>query len=174
MKITRSYGKGGKKQCFQYRCENNDWVLGTKGLERIPYRLPELLAAPTRPIYFVEGEKDADRLAAAGLLATTAPEGAGAQWKPEITKWFKGRDVCILPTKLTASETSRHFLTILGIRLFKRPGRNRLAKRYLSSISASLNAARERKGPSFEFASLGIDKVNARGIYRLPVRDFAS
>lgn len=96
MKVTRSHGKDGKK-FVQYRCENNDWLFGTKGIARVPYRLPELLARPTDPIYFVEGEKDADRLAAAGLVATTAPEGASAQWKPELTNWFKGRDIYILP-----------------------------------------------------------------------------
>jgi putative DNA primase/helicase len=48
-------------------------------------------------VYFVEGEKDVDRLTSVGLLSTTASEGAGAKWKPEQTQWFKGLDVCILP-----------------------------------------------------------------------------
>lgn len=96
MKITRLYKAGGEKYFHQYRFEDNDWVMGTKGLSRIPYRLNEFIGAD-RPIYFVEGEKDADRLAAGGLLSTTAPEGAAAQWKSEMTPWFKGRDVYILP-----------------------------------------------------------------------------
>ena len=60
-------------------------------------RLPQLLSDTSRPIYFVEGEKDADRLKAAGLLSTTASQGASAKWQPELTKWFVGRDVFIIP-----------------------------------------------------------------------------
>lgn len=97
IKVTRTYGKGGKKYFTQYRCENNDWVKGTRGLSRVPYRLHELVASPNATIYFVEGEKDADRLSAKGLLSTSAPEGAAAQWDPNMTKWFRGRKVVIIP-----------------------------------------------------------------------------
>ena len=42
------------------------------------YHLPELLAAPDGTIvYLTEGEKDADRLIDEGVVATTAPMGAG-------------------------------------------------------------------------------------------------
>lgn len=50
----------------------------------VPYRLPELIAAitaavangETPTVYWVEGEKDADRLWTEGHLATTSPQGA--------------------------------------------------------------------------------------------------
>lgn len=49
-----------------------------QGVRRVPYRLPEILAADSSEIVFVcEGEKDADRLTSAGLVATTNPGGAG-------------------------------------------------------------------------------------------------
>jgi putative DNA primase/helicase len=96
IEITRRY-KNGKKDFPQSHWNGTAWVSGTKNLAGIPYRLPELIASPDRPIYFVEGEKDCDRLTASGLLSTTASEGAGAKWKPELTKWFKERDVYILP-----------------------------------------------------------------------------
>jgi DNA primase len=65
---------------------------------KIPYRLPQLLAAPlTATIYFVEGEKDADALAKLGFTATTASEGAGAKWPPELTPYCKDRHVVVLP-----------------------------------------------------------------------------
>ena len=51
-----------------------------KGVRRVLYRLPELLARPDEPVYVVEGEKDADRLASMGLLATTNSGGAG-KWQ---------------------------------------------------------------------------------------------
>ncbi len=37
------------------------WIWNLDGVQRVPYRLPEVLAADT--IFVVEGEKDADRLA---------------------------------------------------------------------------------------------------------------
>ncbi len=62
----------------------------------VPYRLPELLAAPEQMVFVVEGEKDADRLTGLGLVATTAPGGAG-KWPECLTPFFRGRDVVILP-----------------------------------------------------------------------------
>src|SRR5262249_31140677 len=50
-----------------------------------------LAAAPEADIWFCEGEKDADNLAALGLVATTYSEGARAPWPAEITKWFGGK-----------------------------------------------------------------------------------
>ena len=46
------------------------WVWNLDGVERVLYRLPELLASdPKQTVYVVEGEKDADRLASQGLAA---------------------------------------------------------------------------------------------------------
>ena len=67
------------------------------GVARLPYRLPELLAAdPAAPVFVVEGEKDADRLAALGLVATTNSEGAG-KFRAELAVHFAGRRVVIIP-----------------------------------------------------------------------------
>ncbi|MGQ0849829.1 MAG: hypothetical protein ACT4OP_12095 [Actinomycetota bacterium] len=46
-------------------------------MRRVLYRLPEVLAV-SGTIYVGEGEKDADRLASLGLIATTNPMGAGS------------------------------------------------------------------------------------------------
>src|SRR5262249_61953031 len=55
-----------------------------------PYRLPELLAAPPNAIVEIcEGEKDADNVAALGLIATTNPGGAG-KWTSDLNKWLTG------------------------------------------------------------------------------------
>ena len=66
------------------------------GVEPLPYRLPELLADPDATIYIAEGEKDCDALAELGLIATTNHGGAG-KWRSEISRWFTGRRVVILP-----------------------------------------------------------------------------
>ena len=64
---------------------------------RVPYRLPELLAAdPKRAVLIVEGEKDADRLRSLGMVATTSPGGAG-KWRSELAHHFTDRRIVILP-----------------------------------------------------------------------------
>jgi hypothetical protein len=77
------------------------WVHSLAGVARVPYRLPAVLAAPLDvPVFVVEGEKDADALAALGLVATTNAQGAG-KWKtldPDTAEaTFRGRNVVILP-----------------------------------------------------------------------------
>jgi putative DNA primase/helicase len=72
-----------------------DWTWNMDGVKPLPYRLPEMLAEPNKPIFIVEGEKDADRLAKQGLLATTNSGGAG-KWRDELNAWFMDRDVVIL------------------------------------------------------------------------------
>jgi len=64
----------------------------------VPYRLPELLNAKTagRAIYLVEGEKAADALVEIGAIATSAHNGSGS-WPAEITQYFAGATVVMLP-----------------------------------------------------------------------------
>jgi 5S rRNA maturation endonuclease (ribonuclease M5) len=98
LKVRKCRDKTGKKQFPQYHWENGCWANGKPDGPKIPYRLPELIAAPaTATIYFVEGEKDADALAKIGLVATTASEGASAKWDAALTLHFKDRHVVILP-----------------------------------------------------------------------------
>jgi hypothetical protein len=67
-----------------------------EGWLKIPYRLPELLAALTQDVFCPEGEKDCDTLVAHGLIVTTNAEGATplkakiGKWTPELNKWFHG------------------------------------------------------------------------------------
>jgi len=48
------------------------------------------------PIFVVEGEKDVDRLAEVGLIATTNPLGA-RKWRDEYSESLKGKRVVIIP-----------------------------------------------------------------------------
>ena len=74
LKVVRT----SKKQFPQFHWEDNKWVKGKPKGPKIPYRLPELLAAPPDAwVHLFEGEKDADNGAALGLVATTHSEGAG-------------------------------------------------------------------------------------------------
>ena len=85
------------------------WTWSTKGVERVLYRLPELLDAdPRETVFICEGEKDADNLAALGLVATTAPAGAG-KWRqvPDLSA-LAGRRVVALPDNDSAQQGLRH------------------------------------------------------------------
>lgn len=73
------------------------WIWNLKDIERVPYRLLELLAAPADILIFVvEGEKDADRLASLEQVATCNAGGAG-KWRKEYGQYLQGRPVVILP-----------------------------------------------------------------------------
>lgn len=86
----------------------NQWDWSVKGVKQVPYRLPELVAADaSTPIFIVEGEKDADALAALGLIATCNAGGAAkinpktpkprCKWKKSHAEYFAGRDAVIIP-----------------------------------------------------------------------------
>ena len=85
------------KQFRQRRSDGNGgWTWGLDSTRRVPYRLPELLASDSEPVFITEGEKDADRLASLGLVATTNACGA-MSWRDEYAQHLKDRDVMILP-----------------------------------------------------------------------------
>jgi hypothetical protein len=70
------------------------WLWNMKGIELVPYHLPDLLEASE--VYVVEGEKDADRLMSLGLVATCNAQGAG-KWRDGYAQHFTGKAVFILP-----------------------------------------------------------------------------
>lgn len=89
------------------------YVWNINGVRSVIYRLPEVLAAiqAGKTIYLVEGEKDADTLAAAGFAATTNPGGASksgaSKWLPEHTRLLTGAHVVILPDNDAAGINDR-------------------------------------------------------------------
>jgi 5S rRNA maturation endonuclease (ribonuclease M5) len=86
------------KKFWQQHANGSGWQSGAPKGPRIPYRLPELLAAdPETSVYLVEGEKDADRLASLGFVATTSSGGSNGKWTPELSEHFAGRIVYIIP-----------------------------------------------------------------------------
>lgn len=74
------------------------WNWSVKGVQPVPYRLPELLRAVAsgQVVYVVEGEKDVDALAREGMVATCNPGGAG-KWPESFAHYLAGADVVILP-----------------------------------------------------------------------------
>jgi hypothetical protein len=86
------------KDFRQRRPDGKDgWTWNLDGVKRVLYLLPELIGTdPSTPVFIVEGEKDADRLASLGLVATTSPGGAG-KWRSEFAEVLQGRNVVVLP-----------------------------------------------------------------------------
>lgn len=73
------------------------WTWSVKGVRRVPFRLPQVIAAimNRRPVFIAEGEKDVLALEEAGFCATCNPGGAG-KWLPEYAKHFEGADVVVI------------------------------------------------------------------------------
>ncbi|MCP1335158.1 AAA family ATPase [Futiania mangrovi] len=72
------------------------WIWNLKGIDLVPYRLPQILEGGDRTIYIAEGEKDVHALEGLGLLATCNPGGAG-KWREGFSQYLAGADVVILP-----------------------------------------------------------------------------
>jgi uncharacterized protein DUF3987 len=78
-KQRRPNGKGG-------------WIWDLEGVRRVLYRLPDVIQAQI--ICVAEGEKDCDRLASLGFVATCNPMGAG-KWRDEYSQALRGKDVIV-------------------------------------------------------------------------------
>ncbi len=73
------------------------WIYKLNGVRRVPYRLPQILAASERgeTVYVVEGEKDVAAIERLGLTATTNSGGAG-KWRGEFAKHLSGAEVVVV------------------------------------------------------------------------------
>ena len=85
---------------FSQRHPNPDqpglWIRNMDGVERVPYHLPELIAAdPATTVFIAAGEKDVDNLIALGAVATTNPGGEG-KWLDAFSVYMEGRSVVVL------------------------------------------------------------------------------
>jgi hypothetical protein len=94
----RYVDENGKKS-FGHRRPDPDmpgeYIYDAKGVQKILYRLPEVLKAieDGEPVWLVEGEKDVDTLVAKyGVCATTMSSGAG-HWESEYSQVLSGATV---------------------------------------------------------------------------------
>ena len=92
---------------FRPRSPDGKWTLD--GVERVPYRLPQLIDGikEGREILILEGEKDCDNAEKLGLVATTFAGGAG-KWREEYSKWFQEAKVICLPDNDDAGRKGMH------------------------------------------------------------------
>ncbi len=87
----RPDGRGG----YIYKMDN---------VEPLPYNLPAIIQNPGQPVFVVEGEKCADALIEAGLVATTNHGGSG-KWLDAHSAHLAGRSVIVLPDNDQAGRT---------------------------------------------------------------------
>ena len=76
------------------------WSWKKSGVRRVPFRLPELLAAAVNhlPIFICEGEKDVLAVVAAGFAATCNDGGAG-KWQRDFSDYLKRAEVFVIADK---------------------------------------------------------------------------
>ena len=74
------------------------WIWNMQGIERVPYRLPDLIEAIANQhrVIICEGEKDAETLWAMDVPATCNAGGAG-KWRDEYDQHFRDADVVVIP-----------------------------------------------------------------------------
>lgn len=91
---------GRKKKTFEQERPNGEggWVYGTKNVNKVLYRLPELMASngTNNTVFIAEGEKKVEALVEWGLVATCNAGGA-EKWLASYSNSLRGRDVVILP-----------------------------------------------------------------------------
>jgi 5S rRNA maturation endonuclease (ribonuclease M5) len=112
------------KNFRQRHWKSGGYVWNTRGIERVLYRLPLVLAAAKagHPVYVVEGEKDVHALEAAGVVATTNPGGCG-KWHARYAETLRGASEVIVvadkdePGRKHAEDVLRSFEGIAPTRL---------------------------------------------------------
>ncbi len=92
-KVRMALANGDKSYRIEHPDGRGGWAKGRGDAKQVPYRLPDLVAAaPDATLYVAEGEKQADKLASWGLLATSLRD-----WRREYDRHVAGRRVIVLP-----------------------------------------------------------------------------
>jgi 5S rRNA maturation endonuclease (ribonuclease M5) len=99
------------KDFYQQHYNNGTWISGLKGIEPVLYNLPDIMEAPE--ILIVEGEKDADNLAALGFCATTCAMGA-KKWRDSYNWTLKGKNIVLIPDN---DNQGREHMALIGNQL---------------------------------------------------------
>lgn len=88
------YEHATEKKTFLQRSPDGSggWLKGA-GKRKVLYRWPDVARAVHDTVFVTEGEKDADRLAALGFVATTVASG---KWSDDVVRPLAGKLACIL------------------------------------------------------------------------------
>lgn len=157
-----------KPKSFRQRHgKDGKWIWNMDGVERVLYRLPEVMKSES--VWIVEGEKDADNLAALGFCATCNVGGAG-KWLDGYTEVLKGKDVVICGDNDEPGQ--KHVELVFesiaekarSVRVIKLPGGHKDASDFISASPTT--AAQDLK-------HLAADTVPHVGGIRMPIYSMA-
>jgi len=111
---TYDYQDAGGKLLFQVvRFDHKDfrqrrpdkaaldgWAWNTRGVQRVLFRLPEIVRDVKRgfPVFVCEGEKDVLKMVEKGFSATCNPGGAG-KWQDSYSETLRGADCVVIPDR---------------------------------------------------------------------------
>lgn len=97
LRVPQSGGGKTFRQRVPDRSTKTGWRWAIGDTRRVPYRLPEVLAAVAggRMVYVVEGEKDVHTLARHGYTATCNPQGAG-KWLEQYSALLSDAHVTVI------------------------------------------------------------------------------
>lgn len=112
------------KHFLQRRLENNKYIYNLNGIERVLYNLPAVIKS--KAVCIVEGEKDVETLRTIDIVATTCPCGSSS-WQDLYNKYFKGKDVYIIPDN---DEAGDKFSKKVAIGIFSYANSIRIIKLY--------------------------------------------
>lgn len=123
LRVTRT----PEKKFWQNKWDGQGWAKGAPR-PKIPYRLPELLAAESSaPVFICEGEKNTDAVRSIGLVATTNSEGAG-KWSADLNQHLAGRICYVMedndePGAAHVRKVAEHLGSVAAeVRIVKLPG----------------------------------------------------
>jgi hypothetical protein len=136
---------GEKQKDFMQRRPDGkggwEWKQGDR---RVLYLWPDVATCAGAPLYVCEGEKDADRVAALGLCATTVANG---NWNGVDVTDVTGRDVMVLEDadkpgvkKALAAAHALHHSAPRSIRIVRLPGHEHTADDHGKDVSDWLDA----------------------------------
>jgi hypothetical protein len=112
--VVRYREASGKKTFRIRRPDGEGWAWSLGDVEPIPYNLASITHSdPDSPVWIVEGEKDADRLAELGQVATCNHGGTGQTtlWE-RFAPYVRDRDLYIVPDNDPAGRD--HALKVAG------------------------------------------------------------
>jgi 5S rRNA maturation endonuclease (ribonuclease M5) len=133
-----------KPKSFRQRHKvDGKWQWTMDGVIRVLYRLPEILAS--QKVFVVEGEKDAENLAALGFCATCNVGGAG-KWLDSYSESLAGKDVVICGDNDEAGEKHKELVfesiaeTSKTVKILKLPSSVKDASDYIAQFATQAEA----------------------------------
>jgi len=92
--VRRYVGADGRKSFPQFRPDGRGgYIPGVRGVRRVLYRLPDVIAASE--VLVVEGEKDCETARNLGFTSTTNPGGAG-KWRAQYSHTLRDKRVVVV------------------------------------------------------------------------------